>query len=193
MQFGEEKQAEIFKKLAYGSAYQVGLEYGFDKVYSSPKSVRNAVSAVKTKVKNNPAKYEKFGITTEVLDLVAEASAKRNVAGPNAQSRSLAEQRLDSQDIKALMGGIRDKTFNIIDRKLDMVGKSRKKIDSISFKELGVIGGIAFDKSQILKGEATENIAVMAKIDKNISADDALALVGKMREVNSEANDVRNK
>ncbi len=193
MKFGEQKQAEIFKKLAYKSAYQVGLEYGFDKVYNSTASIRNAVTAIKTRVKNNPDIYGKFGVTKEVYEVVAAASATRNVAGVNANKPSIVEQNIDKGDIKALMGSIMNKTFGLIDRKLDMVSKSRKKLDSISFKELGVIGGISFDKSQILKGEATQNIAVMAKIDKNITPEDALHMVTKMREINTEKNDLRNK
>ncbi len=188
MKFGEEKEAEIFKKLAYNSAYEVGLEYGFDKVYSSTLAIRNAVTSIKTKVKNHPEKYERYGVTKDVYEVVAAASSKRNVAGPNAGKRSVAEQKIDSNDIKSLMGSIMTKTFVLIDKKLNMVGKSRKKLDSISFKELGVIGGISFDKSQILKGEATENIAVMSRVDKDISPEDALKLVSQMREINTDKN-----
>ena len=193
MKFGEEKQAEIFKKLAYGSAYQVGLEYGFDKVYSSAVSIRNAVTAIKAKIKNHPDRYEKYGINKEVLELVAAASAQRNVDKRPTQVSSIVEQSINKDDIKALVTSIRDKSFSLIDRKLDMVSKSRKKLDNISFKELGVIAGISFDKGQILKGEATENIAVMARVDKKLSHEDALEMVAKLREKNTIANELRNK
>lgn len=193
MKFGEEKQAEIFKKLAYNSAYQVGIEYGFDKVYNSPQAIRNAVTSIKTRVRNNPENYAKWGITPEVLTLVKEASTNRTINKGLHDKPSIAEQSIDKNDIKALLTGIRDKVFTLIDRKVDMVGRSRKKLDNTSFKELGIIAGITFDKAQILQGLATENISVMSKIEDNISPEDALNMISKIREVNNQANDNRNK
>ena len=193
MNYGDQKQAEIFKKLAFKSGYQVGLEYGFDKQYTSNKAVRSAVSNIRTRVKNNPERFAPYGITTEIIQLVDDASQSRSVIKNSQVEQSVVEQSIDKDDIKSLVTSIRDKTFGLIDKKIDMVSKSRKKLDALSFKDLGIIAGIAFDKTQILKGQATENIAVMAKIDKNMSPDDALAMVSKLREKNSQDNDLRNK
>ncbi len=173
MQFGPEKELEIFKQLATVSTYKVGIAFGFDKVYKDF-----------NKVRNNP---EKYGVSQEVIELVQQgmATRKANVVG---ETPTMAEKSDMVGDIKALVTGIRDKTFKLIDKKLDRVSNSKKRLDAISFKDLGIIAGISFDKSQILRGEATENIAVMAQIDGNISAAEALALALKMRETSIDQN-----
>ncbi len=189
MRFGPEKQAEIFKKLAYKSAYQVGLEFGLDKVYSTPKVIRDVVNGIRYTVRNNPDKYRDYGITDEVIRIVDEAAKQRNVA-PGANKRSLAEQRdIEDVDIKHLMKNVRNKAFVLIDKKLDILGKSRKKLEKVSFKELGTVAGISFDKMQILNGEATEHIAMKAKIDtKNMTPDEILEKISELRQANSEKN-----
>lgn len=186
MQFGKEKEVEIFKALAVKSTYKVGLQFGFDKVYKDSRAVRNAVTAIYNKIKNNPTEY---GVGNEVLDMVQRGMEERKLAHPTGQA--VVEQQEGTRDIKEVVLGIRDKAFQLIDKKLSRVSNSNKKLDSISFKDLGTIAGISFDKSQILKGEATENIAVLAKIDQNITADDALKLALSMRETHVEANSGR--
>lgn len=187
MQFGKEKEVQIFKALANKSTYKVGIEFGFDKVYKDARAVRNAVTAIYNKVKNNPQDY---GVGQEVLDIVQQGMDERKLAA-HPTTTTLAEKNDAPMDIKDRVISIRDKTFTLIDRKLDRVSNSKKKLDAISFKDLGIIAGISFDKSQILKGEATENIAVMAKIDQNLSADDALKLALTMREHSVETNSGR--
>ena len=191
MKWGKAKEAEIFKQLAYKSTAEVGLEYNFDKVYPTKVAIRNAVCAIRTKVKTHPDNYTEFGITPEVQDLVTAAAETRNVA-PAHKRQALKQLEIDL-DPKMVLGKILGKTLALVDRKLDIVTKSRKKLEATSFKELGVIAGIAFDKRQILLGEATQNIAVMAKIDINVSPEEALRMVSEMREVNSQNNDLRKK
>lgn len=175
VQFGKEKEIEIFKKLASKSALQVGLDYGFEKVYKDKRAIRNAVTAIYNKVKNNS---EEYGLTPDTVSLVETSMANRRVAPTKPEPQG------DDKNIKERVVSIRDKTFELIDRKLDRVSASKKKLDAISFKDLGTLAGIAFDKGQILKGEATEHIAVAAKIDKNITAEEAIEMALKSRESN---------
>lgn len=177
MNFGKEKEIEIFKALAVKSQYKVGLEFGFDKVYKNPRAVRNAVTQIYNRVKNN---LDEYGLTQEVVDMVAQGMKTRALNATAGQT-TLAETQ-DEIDIKDRIINIRDKTFKLIDKKLDRMSNSNKKLDAISFKDLGIIAGISFDKSQILKGEATEHIAVLGKIDTNISPEEALEAALKMRE-----------
>lgn len=178
MKFGKEKEVEIFKALASESQYQVGLKFGFDKVYKNSRAVRNAVTTIYTKVKNNP---EEYGISTEVLGLV-EGGMKTRALSHVLNQKPMSETGNQSLEIKERIVGIRDKTFHLIDKKLDRVGSSKKRLDAVSFKDLGIIAGIAFDKTQILRGEATENVAVLGKIETDLSPQAALDLVLKMRE-----------
>lgn len=186
MRFGKEKEVEIFKALAQKSALQVGLDYGFDKVYKDNRAIRNAVQNIYTRLKNNSSEY---GLTNEVVEIVENGMAERKKALVGITQPSLADKKdHEPLDIKDAMTAIRDKTFNLINQKLDMLSSSKKKLDNISFKELGVIGGIAFDKTQILKGEATEHIAVVAKIDDNVSPEQALDIALRSREATVEGN-----
>lgn len=185
MRFGEEKEVEIVKALAQKSAYKVGLDFNFDKVYPTPKKVRSAVLAIYNKVKNNVDKYD---ITQDALDVIAQSMADRRVWKtseilPTAQE---VENDLQARDIKQVTTSVRDKAWTLIEKKLERVSTNKKKLDALSFKDLGTIAGIAFDKTQVLKGEATEHIAVMGKIDGNLSAEDAIKLVLKGREHNVE-------
>ena len=177
MKFGQEKEVEIFKALAQSSTLQVGMAYGFDKVYKDTKAIRNAVNAIFNKVKNNP---EKYNISLDTIDLVQKSMAERKqslVSGP-----SMVEKADDAIDIKDVVTGIRDKTCLLIDKKLNRVSNSNKKLDAISFKDLGIIAGISFDKSQILRGEATEIVQDLSQVDKSLTAADVLQLALKMRE-----------
>lgn len=185
MKYGAEKEAEIVKALAQKSAYKVGLDYKFDKVYPNAKAIRSAVLAIYTKVKNNPDKYE---ISQDALDVVAQSMADRRVWKTSEVNPTATDVQADlaSRDIKELTSSVRDKAWNLIDLKLDRIGNNKKKLDALSFKDLGTIAGISFDKTQVLKGEATEHIAVLGRIDSNMKPEDALNFVLKMRENNVE-------
>ena len=191
MKLGKAKEAEVFKMLAYKTAAEVGLEFNFDKVYTNKNSLTTAVGSIKAKVKNNPDDYREFGITDEVLDIVRKAAEERNIS---PGKRREVYQKLDLEmELSPRISAIAGKSFALIDRKLDMVSKSKKLLNNTSFKDLGIIAGIAFDKGRIMRGEATEHIAVMAKIEKNMSPEDALKMVAEMRELNSQKNDISRK
>lgn len=174
MKLKSEQKTEIFKMLAYKPSYEVGLEFGLDKFYKNKRAVMNKVYQAYMQVKEKP---EEYGIELSTVDLVLKAMGARAIEG-----RNTAIETPKDVDIQTTVLKIRDKSFGLIDKKLDRVSKSRKQLDATSFKDLGVIAGISFDKGQILRGEATENIAIQAKIDKNISPDDALDMMMKIRE-----------
>lgn len=177
-----EKEGAMVRQLAYKTSMEVGLEFGLDKHYSDLKGVRNKVQNVYRKVMANPDKY---GLGPEIIKMIADGLKSRQLGfSPSAKrlEPSLAEQKIDSRDIKDLATSIRDKSFKLIDRKLDRLSNSKKRLDAISFKELGVIAGISFDKTQILKGEATENIAVLGKIEGNLTPQEMIKAVLEHRE-----------
>lgn len=180
MKLTQEVEADIFRHLAYKSAYETGLEFELDKIYADAKGVRNAVNNIYAKVKKNPTRW---GVTSDVLTLVADAMANRQLSQVR-NNLPMAEKEIEQGDIKVLVTGVRDKTWRLIDRKLQRASKSNKRLDAIGLRELGTLAGIAFDKAQIISGQATENIAVMGKIEGNLNPADALALVLKMREAN---------
>lgn len=180
MKLTPEQEVAIFRSLAFKSALETGLEFGFDKHYKDNKAVRNAVTVLYQKVRKEPAKY---GVGTDVVQLVCDAMAHRSITKATREV-SAAEKEIDSGDIKTMLIGVRDKTLRLIDRKLTRAGKSNKRLDAISFRDLGTIAGIAFDKAQIIQGQATEHVALMGKIEGNIDPEKAIDLVLRMRELN---------
>lgn len=186
MKFGKDKEAEIFKALATASTLKVGIAYGFDKVYKDTRAIRNAINAISTKVRNNA---EAYGLSQDVVDLVLAAMQERKVVTIRGSESSSLQEKIElKSDIKDVVTNIRDKTFSLIDKKLDRLKNSTKKLDAVSFKDLGIIAGISFDKSQILRGEATETITVISQIDKNLSPNEIINLALSSREQNVDKN-----
>lgn len=178
MPMTDEFSAEVFRNLATVPLYETGMKLGFDKYYEGENKVRNAVYYVYQRVKSHPARY---GISQDIVDIVFKNVTSRNKNCHNFEE-ILEEEDRSKISIKQLITGIRNKTFAIIDSKLNRLAKSKSKIDEISFKELGIIAGIAFDKAQILNGEATEHIAMIAKIDPMISPEQAFEALLRTRE-----------
>lgn len=178
MTITREQEADIFRHLAYKSAYETGLQFGFDKTYKDARAVRNAVNNIYGKVKKSP---EAYGISGEVVKLVADAMANRQLV-QTKNAVVVAEKEVDSDDIKTIIPSVRNKAWKLIDRKLTRASRNNKSLDAISFRDLGTLAGISFDKAQIISGQATEHVALMGKIEGSINPQEALDLVLKMRE-----------
>lgn len=175
-----EQEVELFKRLAYKSTLEAGYEFGLENIYKDKTAIRNAVKSVYAKVKANPSKY---GVDDQVVQVVADAMAHRNIAGARKEI-SQAEQEIDTKDIKTMVVGVRDKAFRLLDLKLTRASKSKKALDALNIVALSTTAATMFDKAQIIQGQATEHIAVMGKIDGNIKPDEAIDLILRMRESN---------
>lgn len=183
----------LVKMLAEKSAYEVGIEFGFDKRYKTVESIRSAVHGIYRQVENNP---DRFGASVEVLQKVQEAKEKRlkeSQMKPAGVTLREKQEALENIDIKELTLSNRQKAGKLLSRKLDRIGSSAKRLDEVNISSLAQVFGIIFDKAQIISGEATENIAVMAKIDENLNPQQALDMVLKMREHNLEDKDRKKK
>lgn len=175
-----EKKGFIFKMLAHKPFYETGIEFGFDKHYRDANSIKGAMYRIYTQVRAEPSKY---GVSQETVDLVVDIVSKRSTANylPTLREQNDAKENID---IKELVLSGRQKAMILVHRKLEMIGKSKKKLNETNLGTLATVAAILFDKGQIIKGEATENVAVLGKIDTNMSPDQALDMVLKMRELN---------
>lgn len=181
MELTQEQEVEIFKTLAYKSAFDTGVQFGFKESYKDNVAIRNAVMHIYRKVKKSP---EKYGLGADLVTTIADAMGHRNVVGAKKEV-ALEEAEIEGGNIRELVTSVRDKAWRLIDRKLTRASKSNKRLDNTSFRDIATLAGIAFDKSQIITGQATEHIAVMSKnIDGNIKPEEALDLVLRMREQN---------
>ncbi len=182
IQLTEAKKAALFKKLATNTLTEVGMEMGFDKHYKSMKSMKGAVYRIYNEVRATPSV---FGMSNDTVDLVVSNVSKRSVSSREPESLR-EDMELKSSDIKTMIINGRNAAMNLINRKLDYLQKHPKALKDTSITQLGTLFGIIFDKGQIISGQATEHVAVMSKIDKDMKPDAAISMVLKMREVEME-------
>lgn len=183
MKLTPEKKGAIFRMLASKPMYQTALEFEFDKHYKDSRAVRNAVYKIYQDVKKEPDKYF---VSQDVVDLVVQAIQERGKTVP-AGTQSLREKSdaIQTQDIKEVVQTGRKKAYILLNSKMDRIASSKKRLDETSITALAQVFGIIFDKAQILNGEATENVAIHAKLDKDMKPEDAIAMVLQMREQNN--------
>jgi len=181
MKLSDDKKAAIFKRLASSTLYDVGLEFGFDKHYKDSTAVRNKVYAIYRQVANEP---EKYAVQQEVVDLVTDAVSNRKIAiKSEASPEKVTANPIVATDIKNLTLSGRDVAGRLIAKKLEYLEAHPKALQQESLVNLGKIFGIMFDKSQIIQGQATEHVALMGRIDSNLTPEEALQAVLRSREI----------
>lgn len=174
----------MYKALANKSYAQVALEFKIDVHYKNQDGYRNAVYRIAKEVSANP---DKFGVTQDVIDIV-KSSAEDRKANPSAGLLQGAQDAalIDFTDARAVAIGSRNKAAELLHRKMDMVSSSKKELARISLVQLTTAYGTLFDKAQIMQGQATENIAVKAQITKDMTPEESLEQLLKMRETQQE-------
>jgi len=180
MKISKENKVELFKSLASQPLYEVGVAYNMDRFYKNKVAIKNAVYKIYNDIRHKP---EDYGLAIETVNLVVDAVQNRSAAP--STSLQVDNTKLET---KELLGNIQGKTLRLLDRRLDLLSKSKKKLESVSLTQLGTLAGIIFDKNQIIKGEATQHVAVHAKIDKDMSPDQLIEFVQKTREGHFEEN-----
>lgn len=97
-------------------------------------------------------------------------------------------RKIGTEQMIGLATDTRNLAVQTLNNKLLDLNKNPEQMEKVSIKELATVFGILFDKSQLMQGLATENIAIQAKIDVNMSSDKALEELNKMRERFNEQN-----
>lgn len=181
----EDKYSFIFKCLETKTLYETGIEFGFDKIYKDSRAVNNAVYNIYRKVLVDPQKY---AVLPETVERVKNVISNRSITNKDTTLREKIDAE-ENKDFKELVLDGRRKAFQLLNKKMDRISSKPKMLDDVNITALAQTFGILFDKSQIISGEATENVAILAKIDKNMSSEDALASILKMRELNQVEKD----
>jgi hypothetical protein len=174
-----ERKHAIFKSLANKTLLDVGMEFGFDKHFQDKMGIRQAVNRVYKEVLVEPDVY---GISEDVVKFVQDAMAARKSITTKKQDESPLPTGIDKNDIKGMLTSGRDKAMVLMHKKLDRLGTSRKMLDKENIATLAKVVGILFDKSQIVQGEATEHIAVLSKVDDNLTPEQRMNMLVKLRE-----------
>jgi maltodextrin utilization protein YvdJ len=184
-------KADMFIMLEECTLLDVAKAFKFEERYSSPASMKVMMNKIYKEVRQDPTK---FGIDQEVADRVTKAVESRALTVKDPDAHAVVDEALPAvKDIKSLAIENRNKSAKLISRFLDNLGTDESKLMGMNLSTLATTFGILFDKAQIVSGEATENIAVMAKIDTNMTAQDMLNMVLKTREVNIEEKNSDNK
>ncbi len=175
-----DKKAAIFRSLSNGTLFSVGIDFGLDKHYKDATAVKNKVYHIYREVLNSP---EEFFVHPDTIELVEKAVTSRKMEPKKTLAEKNSENKLKGLDIKQLTLSGRNTAGRLINRKLEYIDAHPKALAGESLVTLGKIFGILFDKSQIIQGQATEHIALMGKIDTNMTAEEALDSVMRMREI----------
>lgn len=179
----DEQMGQLYLSLKTKTFMQASIDIGLGKHYSTGSLVPTS-QKIAAMVRLDPAKY---GLKPEKLLEVDYAIRERNVrttSKETALEKNLAEE---NQSFKNILEDTRMGLLDIVSRKVKRLGRSNKKIDEANLGTLVTSLAILIDKTQLIRGEATENVAVLAKIDQNISPEAALDMILKMRETNLES------
>lgn len=180
-----ERMAGCFKALETKTPFEVACEFGIDKYFDSKKDITNYMYRMYLQIKNDPGKY---GISEEKAMQIQDAVQRRNTNKSSVLIQEEVEEKLSNikeADIKDIVIIGRNKASILMDKKMNMLLKSKKALEKESIVSLAKVFGIYFDKSQIVMGQATENIALMAKVDENLTPEQAMDALLKHREKTS--------
>lgn len=95
---------------------------------------------------------------------------------------------LDNKAMVELSANTRNNILQVLEMKVSQLYEDPDELKKVNLATLATAFGIMFDKNQLMHGLATENIAIQAKIDINMTSDMALAELNKMREEYAERN-----
>jgi hypothetical protein len=91
-------------------------------------------------------------------------------------------RKIDTAEMVEMAKDTRNKAVQILDMKLTDLFNDPEQLQKTNLATLATVFGILFDKAQLAAGLSTQNIAISAKIDVNMSSDKALDELNKMRE-----------
>lgn len=158
---------------------EAGASVGLDRKYKSTSSLRGASHTLYKKL-------EKEGVVSDEMKKMIRRAVDARRVTPNKVEVMDDSALLNPDDTKGLTIGGKNKALMLIHKKLDRLNKSNKMLDATPLSQLTTAFGTIFDKAQILQGEATENVAVMAKISNDLTPEQALQALMKMREIHQE-------
>ena len=180
----DEQRKEFYKSLVTHSFAEAVIQLGLDAHYAKS-SWRSVGKRIFDEI--DPSE---LGLDKDVVEMVTAAISDRKVRGVRIveEKTGLEEaftptELLDPKDNKGVVIAGRNKAAMLLHRKMDHLNKDKKALEAVSLTQITTTFGIMFDKAQIIQGQATENIAVMGKIDNTLSPEASLDMILKMREM----------
>lgn len=177
----DEQKRNFYLSLTHMNYLEATKALGWGGLFANDESLR-AVGR-KLYMAINP---QMLGISNDAVELVKKAIEERRSRPQRQVTEQFDAELLDPTDTAKLITTGKNKAAILLNKKMDRLMGNKKLLDQVTLPQLATAFGILFDKSQILRGEATENIAVMAKIDRNMTAEESLDALLKMREIQQE-------
>lgn len=174
----KEQEAEMFKSLAHKTYKAVGYDYGIHLMFpGNDTRVTTFVHQICDKIKKAP---EIWGLSQDTVDVIQEALDSRSIKNNPRVSSDLA---LQEESFRDKLDSMRDTVAQIITRKLKKYN-TVKGAENVQLRDLKDLLAMAIDKSRLLRGESTENIIKLSKIDTDsMSPEEAMKLILKAREM----------
>ena len=97
-------------------------------------------------------------------------------------------RKINTEELIEMSKDTRNLALQTLSKALVNLHGDEEALKKANLATLATVYGILFDKSQLLNGLATENVAIHAKIDVNMSSDKALEELNRMREKYMEQN-----
>lgn len=183
----DEQKIDFYKSLVTHSFAEAAIQLGLDSHYAKT-SLRTIASKLYHSIDT-----AKLGISDEVKEMVEKGIEERKVRSNRivVEKTGLEEdfvpaELLDPKDNKGVVIAGRNKAAMLLHKKMDYLNKNKKALEAVSLTQITTTFGIMFDKAQIIQGQATENIAVMGKIDSDLSPEASLDMILKMRQMEVE-------
>jgi hypothetical protein len=176
-----EQHKQFFLDLARMTYLDAAKRLGISDRYTTDSSLKQI--GYRLYKETNP---DELGISSDAVKIVTDALSERKSRAQQDIMESANPEVLDSSDSKQLVVGGKNKAAVLLHKKMDMLMNSKKRLDAVPVSQLATMFGILFDKAQIISGEATENIAVMAKVKKDMNPQEALDALLKIREFQQE-------
>ena len=114
---------------------------------------------------------------------------ERKIHGVALEKVNRSEVRkMNTNEMVELAKDTRNKAVELLNKRLLLMENNDEELGKIRLTELATVFGILFDKAQLASGLATENIAIHSKIDINVTSDQALEELNRMREKFNQEN-----
>ena len=184
----EHEIAAMYRAMRDKTLSAVAQEFGLVEHYkgSKPRAISFLHSGVYRKVSLDPAKY---GVSEEFRKEVHDAISNRSVVKRNEEGLYFNNPTTKNDESTNLITSLKDKVIKLAHMKVDRIMSSKKNVDEANMSTIFTSLGIIFDKSQIATGQATENIAMIAKVNQDMTAEEAMKIVLQKREQNQERFD----
>jgi hypothetical protein len=175
----EAEAGRIFLALEEKSYIQVAYEFGLDRYLANEASMKSAITRAYNLVLGDS---EKYGVPRERAAFIHGVVASRNIKNRGTPETIREETEIKALDMSSMLLGARDLAMSLVQKKLQYLDKNPKALKEEKLKDLGWIVGVLFDKGQVIQGQATEHIAVLSKVEGNMSPEDAMKALLQMRD-----------